>query len=92
MHYLYLPLFLENVSYIFQINTFIAFRQLSRTFKFDVPVIYLCRRIGLGIISYEIHLCTCNWKIVFVHKIEIQAVNSPFIHAKSHSNSVVSHF
>ena len=29
--------------------------QLFRTFRFDVLVIYCCRRIRLGIISYEIH-------------------------------------
>ena len=36
--------------------------QLSRTFRFDVLVIYCCRRIRLGIISYEIHLLVTKTK------------------------------
>ena len=39
-----------------------VYGQLSRTFRFDVQVIYCYRRIRLGIISYEIHLLVTKTK------------------------------
>ena len=82
--------FMQNISE----NISIIYRQSSRTFRFDVLIIYWCRRIRLGTISYEINLFVTKLSrtINCVPKIIIQAVNSPLIHAKCHSNSVHSHF
>ena len=36
--------------------------QLSKTFRFDILIIYRCRRIRLEIVSYEIHLLVTKTK------------------------------
>ena len=41
----------------------IKYGQFSRTFRFDVLVIYWCRRIKLGILCYEIHLLVTKTKL-----------------------------
>ena len=53
------------------ISNALTLGQLSVTFRFDVLVTYLCRKIRLGIISYEKHLLVTKTKsesiIVFVY-------------------------
>ena len=44
------------------INNQVTYRQLFRTIRLDVLVIYCCQRIRLGIISYEIHLLVTKTK------------------------------
>ena len=80
---------LNKKLFVFDFLLFL-YEQLSRTFRFDAPVIYCYRRIRLGIIYYEIHLLATKVTptIVFVHKITIQAVNLSLILAKCHSNRV----